>query len=81
MHVDTVGDDAAGEAVAGKRRAGGAQFTVTERAHGIEQVGDAGQPRGRSAEGIGVGLAVAGGDDDAASDERRDTVLLHALRR
>ena len=81
MHVDAIGDDAAGEAVAGERRAGRARLPVAERAHGIEQVGDAGEPvRHRRVHRVGVGLAVTGGDDDAARGERGDIRRCHALR-
>ena len=65
-----------------ERCPGGARRTVAERPHGVEEVGDAGHAVcRRRLHRLGVGLAVAGGDDDAAGRERGDVRGRHALRR
>ena len=82
VQMGAIGNDAAGEAVAGERRAGRARLPVAERAHGVEQVGDAGEPLPhRRVNRVGIGLAVAGGDDDAARGEGGDIGRRHTLRR
>ena len=75
MHVQAVRDEPDRHPVVGQRRAGEPRLAVVERRHRVEQVGDEPDPGVEAGRGLlERRVAVAGRDDDAARDQRRDDV-------